>query len=192
MPYRPTIETFKSGQVLVRTCRSKTPASCGKTDHQKTARGAFPGGDVLLQSCGPVRGQSQKADRFWSAPAGRKRQPVVARRITRKQPGALSREVMCCCNRAALYAGNHKKRTGFGPHLQVENASQLRQDGSPENSQGRLSREAMCCCNRAALCAGNHKKRTGFGPQQASSRALRLHAFGGSVRSSEFGPPTIV
>jgi hypothetical protein len=38
---------------------------------------------------------------------------------------------------------------------------------------------AMCCGNRAALFTSNHKKRTGFGPHLASSRALRLHPFGG-------------
>jgi hypothetical protein len=46
-------------------------------------------------------------------------------------------------------------------------------------ASGARSREAMCCGNRAALFASNHKKRTGFGPHLASSRALRLHPFGG-------------
>src|SRR6266851_2622604 len=49
---------------------------------------------------------------------------------------------------STLQADNHKKRTGFGPHLRRENAGQSWQDGSAETARSAFM-GAMCCCNPA-------------------------------------------
>ena len=152
----------------------------------RNSRDAFPGGDALRQSCGPVREQSQKANRFWSAPADRKLKSVVARRIHQKQQGRIpgrrcAAAIERPCSRAITKSGQVLVRI-CGSKTQ---ASCGKAD-PPERARAR-SREAMCCGNRAALFASNHKKRTGFGPHLASSRALLHHPFGGYVRSSEIG-----
>src|SRR5258708_9551053 len=68
--------------------RSENSSQLWQSGSPETARDAFPGGDVLRQSCGPVREQSQKADRFWSAPAERTLKPAVAMRIASDSHGS--------------------------------------------------------------------------------------------------------
>src|SRR5216683_5871238 len=62
----------------------------------------------------PSSGSSQKADRFWSAPAERERRPVMARRIRRNSPERFHGSDVLL-QPSTLQADNHKKRTGFGP-----------------------------------------------------------------------------
>jgi hypothetical protein len=76
---------------------------------------AFTGGDVLSQSRAFQVGIHKKADRFWSAPAGWKKQASCGKIDHQNQPWTLSREVMCCRNRAPFKWVFTKKRTGFGP-----------------------------------------------------------------------------
>src|SRR5260370_28741034 len=114
MPYRSAIEKLKSGQVLVRTRGTENASQLWQGGSLETAKGAFTGSDVLLQSC-------------------------------------------------ALHASNHKKRTGFGPHLRIENASQLWQGGSLETAKGAFTGGDVLL-QSCALHASNHKTPTGFGP----------------------------
>src|SRR5260370_30833205 len=51
MPYRSAIEKLKSGQVLVRTRGTENASQLWQGGSLETAKGAFTGGDVLLQSC---------------------------------------------------------------------------------------------------------------------------------------------
>src|SRR6266478_614721 len=109
---------------------------------------------------------------------GKKMQASDGKTDPQKQPGALSWGAMCPLQPSTLQADNHKKRTGFGPHLRRENAGQSWQDGSAETARSAFMGSDVLL-QPSTLQADNHKKRTGFGPQQASFGVYVSNAFGG-------------
>jgi hypothetical protein len=115
MPYRLAIRKFKKqtgfGPHLLREKVSRLRR--GRSS--EPAAGALTGGNVQSESRTFQRRIHQKADRFWSAPAGGKSKPVAASPLLKTSHTRFHRR-QCPVGIVYLSRGDFiKKRTGFGP-----------------------------------------------------------------------------